>query len=98
MSYKVRISVKVQQWSNYNNDDPTEAAVMKMISAMTKNRIGVLVLEWHNRSRVMVLVFVNWNLYKKNFCGGFPLQEGEVLARAESQILCVLVSLFFIAI
>jgi len=38
-----------------------------MISAVKKKRIGVLVLEWHNRSRVMVLVFVNWNLYKKNF-------------------------------
>jgi len=22
-----------------------------------------------NRSRVMVLVFVNWNLYKQNLCG-----------------------------
>jgi len=26
------------------------------------------------RSRVLVLVFVNWNLYKKNLCG-FPLKE-----------------------
>ena len=42
---------------------------MMVISAVTKKRIGVLVLEWPNRSRVIVLVFVNWNLYKKNLCG-----------------------------
>lgn len=40
---------------------------MMMISAETKKRIGVLVLLWLNRSRFMVLVFVDWNIYKKNF-------------------------------
>lgn len=28
-------------------------------------KLGVLVLERSNRSRVLVLVFINWNLYKK---------------------------------
>ena len=38
-----------------------------MMSVVTEKRIVVLVMEWHDRSRVMVFVFVNWNLYKKNF-------------------------------
>ena len=42
------------------------ATIMKMISEVTKKRIGVLVLEWPNMSRVEVLVFINWNLYKNN--------------------------------
>jgi len=41
-------------------------AVVIKISAVVEKRIDILVLEWQNMSRVMVLVFINWNLYKKN--------------------------------
>jgi len=36
------------------------------------------------RSRVLVLVFINWNLYKKKNLFVFSSQEGEVLALADS--------------
>ena len=49
------------------NDDLGEAVELMMISTVTKKRIGVLVLEWPSRSRVMVLAFINWNLYKNNY-------------------------------
>lgn len=35
-----------------------------------------------------------WDLYKKNFRMGFPLQEGEVLALADSQSFVFLSPLF----
>ena len=50
-----------------NNDFLSEATMMMKNSTVIKDRISVLVLEWHSKSRVMVLVFVNWNLYKKNY-------------------------------
>jgi len=62
--------VVLRGMENGSNKDLVGVVVttsMMMISVVTKKRIGVLVLEWYNRSRVMVLVFVNWNLYKKNF-------------------------------
>jgi len=54
----------------------TSVVMMMMISTVTKNRISVLVLECPNRSRVMVLVFINWILYKNNLCG-FCLSKSE---------------------
>ena len=40
---------------------------MMIILVVASKRICVLVLEWNSMPRVKVLVFVNWNLYKRNF-------------------------------
>jgi len=61
---------------------------MMMISAVTKKRIGILVLEWLNRSRVMVLVFVNLNLYKKNFVQVFLSKSERFWPWQKANILC----------
>ena len=66
------------------------SVVVMMISAMTKKRTSVLVLEWPNRSRVMVLVFVNWKLYKKNL-SGIP-QRVRGFSPGREPTSCVLVS------
>ena len=68
-----------------------------MISTMTKKRIGVLILEWPNRLRVMVLVFVNWNLYKKNLCD-FSSQTVRGSGPGKKPTPCVLVSFVLVTI
>jgi hypothetical protein len=42
------------------------SATIMMISVVTRKKNGVLFLEWKRGSSVKVLVFINWNLYKKN--------------------------------
>jgi len=64
------------------------SVVEMMISAGTKKRIGVLVLEWPNRSRVMVLGFVNSNLYKKNFVRVFLSKSERFWPSQKANILC----------
>ena len=59
-----------------------------MIAATTQRRIGVLVLEEHIRSRVKVLVFVNWNLYKKNLVRGFLSKRERLWPWQNANILC----------
>ena len=48
-----------------------------------------------NMSRVLVLVFVNWNLYKKKNLFWFSSQVGEVLALVDSLYSVSLVSIWF---
>jgi len=66
-----------------------------MISEMTKKRTGVLVLEWLSKSRVMVLVFVNWNLYKKNFVQVFLSKRERFWPWQKANSLC---SCFFVMV
>ena len=48
-----------------------------------------------NRSRVLVLVFINLSLYKKNNFFGFSSQVGEILALVDSLYYVSFVSLWF---
>ena len=92
--------MKVQQGAKSqwcHNDDLSEAVVMGMISEVTKKRIGVLVLKWPNRSRVVVLVFINWNLYKQNLCK-FSSQRVRGLGPSRKTTSCVLISFVLVTI
>jgi len=61
---------------------------MMMISGLMEKRIDVLVLEWPSRSRVIVLVFVNWNLYKNNFMRVFLSKRERFWSWQDANILC----------
>ena len=49
-----------------------------------------------SRSRVLVLVFINWSLYKKNNLVGFSSEVEEVLALADILYFVSLISLSFV--
>ena len=80
--------------SDGNSNEDLSCAKM-MISTMTKKRIGVLVLEWLSKSRVMVLVFFNWNLYKNNFVRVFLSKRESFWPWKKAKILCSCLFVFW---
>ena len=82
----VMISVVQKQWPRCCNSDDFSSTNDHLRNDEEEDLC--LVLEWPNSSRVTVLVFVNWNLYKKNFFRVFLSKSERFWPSQKDNILC----------